>query len=394
MGQLNSGGCPLYQNYLKALRAVANPSLFLDVEAFYKNLNWVIANCGDKKIRIATKSIRSVEILKKISDSHAVFQGYMTYTLEESLWLKSLGLKDILLGYPTTDRASLIKLAEEPSEIILMVDRKEHLDLLQEIAAAKDIVFEVCVDLDMSLDLPGVRFGVYRSQLHDEKQLRKFLTQLKNCPHLKLVGAMGYEAQIAGVSDDTSKLRRVLKQLSLTQLTARRQKMVALIQSEGHRLKIINGGGTGSLKNTNKEKVVTEITIGSAFFAPVLFDHYQDFKLCPALFFSSPIVRHPEKDIFTILGGGYIASGQTGNLKQPQAYLPPGLALLKNEGAGEVQTPLIYRGHLSLKIGDLVILRHAKAGEICERFNQIHIIERDKILQTVTTYRGHGKCFL
>lgn len=383
-----------YQNYAQALSEVHNPSLFLDLEAFYKNLNWVISNSGNKKIRIATKSIRSIEILKKIHHSNQVFQGYMTYTLEESLWLRSQGLKDILIGYPTTDRANLKILAENPSEITLMVDRTEHLELLEEIASAKDAIFEVCVDLDLSLDLPGVRFGVYRSQLHEEKQLRKFLIKLKNCPHLKLVGAMGYEAQIAGIADDKSKIMQTLKKLSVTQLTGRRKRMVQMIQAEGYQLRIVNGGGTGSLKNTNKEEVVSEITIGSAFFAPVLFDHYQDFKLTPALFFSSPIVRHPEKDIFTILGGGHIASGQTAVIKQPRPYLPQGLTLIKNEGAGEVQTPLKYSGHLSLKIGDLIILRHAKAGEICERFNQIHIVEKNKIVETVKTYRGQGQCFL
>jgi D-serine deaminase-like pyridoxal phosphate-dependent protein len=383
-----------YYKFIQALKDVSAPSLFLDLEAFYKNLNWVIYNSGAKKVRIATKSIRSIEILKKIHDSNPVFQGYMTYTLEESLWLRSQGLKDFLIGYPTTDRAALMKLAEDPSGIVLMVDRPEHLDLLQEIASLKKINFEVCVDLDLSMDLPGLRFGVYRSHLHNEKHLTAFLDHLNKCRRVKLVGAMGYEAQIAGVTDDTSKLRQGLKALSIIQLKNRREKMVQMIMADGHTLRLVNGGGTGSLKHTIKEQVVTEVTVGSAFFAPVLFDHYQDFKLTPALFFSSPIVRQPEKDIFTILGGGYIASGSTDDIKQPQAYLPEGLSLLKNEGAGEVQTPLKYSGSLPLKIGDLIILRHAKAGEICERFNQIHLIDGNKIVETVDTYRGQGKCFL
>jgi D-serine deaminase-like pyridoxal phosphate-dependent protein len=383
-----------YQNYIAALKDLSAPSLFLDLEAFYKNLNWAIINSGDKKIRIATKSIRSVEILKKIHASNPVFQGFMTYTLEESLWLKSLGLKDLLMGYPTTDRAALNRLAEDPSEIVLMVDRMEHLNLLEEIASAKNIIFEICVDLDLSMDLPGVRFGVYRSNLHEEKNLTSFLNHLKQCPHLKLVGAMGYEAQIAGVIDDNSKVMQALKKLSLIQLKNRRKKMIELIQKDGHHLRIINGGGTGSLLHTTKEKMVSEVTVGSAFYAPVLFDHYQDFKLTPALFFSSPIVRKPEDGVFTILGGGYIASGATDQIKQPQPYLPNGLSLLKNEGAGEVQTPLKYQGTLPLKVGDLIILRHAKAAEICERFNNIQILDGNKIVQTVSTYRGEGKCFL
>jgi hypothetical protein len=138
----------LYFDYTQALKQVPNPSLFLDVEAFHKNLTWVISNSGDKKIRVATKSIRSVEVLKRIFAANVCFQGLMTYTLEESMWLRSLGFNDILMGYPTTDRLNLEKLAEKPAGIVLMVDRIEHLNLLEEIAKHRNTHFEICVDLD------------------------------------------------------------------------------------------------------------------------------------------------------------------------------------------------------------------------------------------------------
>ena len=384
----------LYANYVQALKAVPAPALFIDLAAIHKNIEWVRKNAGSKKIRIATKSVRSLEILKLIHASSPVFQGFMTYTLEESLWLRSQGLKDILMGYPTTDRVSLEKLAEEPGEIVLMVDRIEHIDLLEEIAKSKSSSFDVCIDMDLSMDLPGVRFGVYRSNLQNVSALEEFLTHLKKCPHIKLIGAMGYEAQIAGVMDEKAPLIKMLKKLSLKQLKTRRDLLVNMMIKAGHKLQIVNGGGTGSLKHTVTEPIVTEVTVGSAFYASVLFDHYEDFKLTPALFFTSPIVRKPAKDIFTILGGGYIASGSTGDIKQPEAYLPTGLSLIKNEGAGEVQTPLKYRGDRDLKIGDIIIFRHAKAGEVCERFNEIYLIEEDKLLRSVKTYRGEGKCFL
>lgn len=383
-----------YYEYKEALKSVPQPSLFLDLNAFYKNLTWVISNSGNKKIRVATKSIRSQEVLKRIFAANTCFQGLMTYTLEESLWLRTQGFDDILMGYPTTDQFSLEELAKKPQGIVLMVDRIEHLDMLEAIAKKHHSKFEICVDLDLSMDLPGVRFGVYRSAIHQEKHLRTFLKHLSKCHHLSLVGAMGYEAQIAGVMDEKSSVMKVLKTLSLTQLKLRRQKMIDIILNEGLTLRIINGGGTGSLKHTTTENCVNEVTIGSAFFAPVLFDHYQDFKLTPALFFTSSVVRQPEKDIFTILGGGLIASGATDEIKQPQPYLPLGLSLLKNEGAGEVQTPLKYTGDIPLKIGDLIILRHAKAGEVCERFNQIHFVDGKKIVDSFPTYRGEGKSFL
>jgi D-serine deaminase-like pyridoxal phosphate-dependent protein len=47
-----------------------------------------------------------------------------------------------------------------------------------------------------------------------------------------------------------------------------------------------------------------------------------------------------------------------------------------------------------LKIGDLVFFRHAKAGELCERFNELILVRANKIEQIVPTYRGENNCFL
>ncbi|MDX6622649.1 MAG: hypothetical protein QOE75_581, partial [Solirubrobacterales bacterium] len=73
---------------------------------------------------------------------------------------------------------------------------------------------------------------------------------------------------------------------------------------------------------------------------------------------------------------------------------PEGLALDKLEGAGEVQTPLRGAAADRMRIGDRAYLRHAKAGELCERFNVLHLVEGDAIVDTVPTYRGEGKNFL
>ena len=56
---------------------------------------------------------------------------------------------------------------------------------------------------------------------------------------------------------------------------------------------IVNGGGTGSLETTAAEDCVTEVTVGSGFYAPALFDHYSAFDLTPAAYFVLPVVRRP-----------------------------------------------------------------------------------------------------
>ena len=382
----------LYIRYKNALSDSPGPQLFLDYEAFESNLKWALDQCGNKKIRLATKSIRSVEILKDVLHHSPVFQGLMTFTLQEALWLREQGFKDILMGYPCTNREDLQKLIANPDEITLMVDLPEHIDLIEALNPPKKI--SICLDLDLSYDLPGIRFGVYRSSLRTLEDVKTIIKKIKSSQHINLVGLMGYEAQIAGIADKSSWVMRILKKISIRNLRKKRDQIFKFIAGQGFNLTLVNGGGTGSFFSTREENCITELTLGSGLYAPTLFDHYVDLKLKPALLFTIPIVRKPTAHTITCLGGGYIASGAIEKAKQPSPYLPEGLELLPFEGAGEVQTPLKNSLGHPLKLGDPIIMRHAKAGEICERFDQIRILKGAKIEKAVNTYRGDGKCFL
>jgi D-serine deaminase-like pyridoxal phosphate-dependent protein len=68
--------------------------------------------------------------------------------------------------------------------------------------------------------------------------------------------------------------------------------------------------------------------------------------------------------------------------------------LIDQEGAGEVQTPVIYTGAEHLHLGDPVFLRHSKAGELCERFKSLLLVQGGKVTGEVLTYRGEGQCFV
>jgi D-serine deaminase-like pyridoxal phosphate-dependent protein len=104
------------------------------------------------------------------------------------------------------------------------------------------------------------------------------------------------------------------------------------------------------------------------------------------------VVRRPSSRVATVLGGGYPASGAAGRDRLPRPVFPAGLRLDRTEGAGEGQTPL--HGAASLRVGDRVWFRHAKAGELCERFATLHLIAGDEVVDAVPTYRGEGRTFL
>jgi D-serine deaminase-like pyridoxal phosphate-dependent protein len=159
-------------------------------------------------------------------------------------------------------------------------------------------------------------------------------------------------------------------------------------------LGFVNGGGTGSLARTAAAGAVTELTAGSGFYAPHLFDNYRSLALEPAAFFSLSVDRRPVGGVATLLGGGYVASGAAGRDRLPEPFLPGGLRFDSDEGAGEVQTPVTGAAAYKLRVGDRVYLRHAKAGELCEHFNSLFLVEGDRVVDEVATYRGDGKAFL
>jgi D-serine deaminase-like pyridoxal phosphate-dependent protein len=59
-----------------------------------------------------------------------------------------------------------------------------------------------------------------------------------------------------------------------------------------------------------------------------------------------------------------------------------------------VQTPLLGPAAAHLRIGDRVWFRHAKAGELCERVDRLHLVRGDVVVDVVPTYRGEGQSFL
>jgi D-serine deaminase-like pyridoxal phosphate-dependent protein len=392
--------------YERIFAEVEAPFAFVDLDAMWANADAMLGSANGKPIRVASKSIRCRTLLEEILRRDQGFRGLMTYTLAETLWLAEQGFEDLLLAYPTTDidalgDLALRSVANPGGAPVVMVDCAAHLDAIEAVLGAGAAPVRVCIDLDAAWWALGgrIKVGPKRSPVHTVEQAVELAREIERRPKIELDGLMAYEGQIAGVGDQPpgrrlrGKMIRFMQRRSAKELAARRGAVVAAL-GEFVELEIVNGGGTGSLELTAAEPAVTELTAGSGFYAPALFDHYSRFSLTPAAGFALPIVRKPEPRVATALGGGYLASGSGDASRLPAPWLPPGLKLDPEEGAGEVQTPLLGAAAESLVVGDRAYLRHAKAGELCERFNVLHLVEGDAIVDVVPTYRGEGKSFL
>ncbi len=390
----------------RATAGLEPPFAVVDLDAFWRNAADMERRAAGKPIRLASKSVRCRALQERVL-ARPGFQGTLAFTLPEALWLAERGFEDIAVAYPTADRGALATLARLPERVAVMVDSVAHLNLIEEAVGKSGEPIRVCIDLDAGLWLLGgrIRVGAKRSPLHTPEQVAALAREIVVRPRLRLVGIMAYESQIAGLGDAPPgrRLRGVtiaaLQRRSASELAPRRAAVVAAVQevlraASAPPLQFVNGGGTGSLQLTAREPAVTDIAAGSGLYGPTLFDAYNSFQPEPAALFALPVVRKPSASLATALGGGYLASGPADAARLPAPFLPAGLALDKQEGAGEVQTPLVGAPARYLRLGSRVWFRHAKAGELCERFERLYLVEGERIVEQLPTYRGEGKCFL
>ncbi|CAL9653524.1 hypothetical protein SUDANB1_06684 [Streptomyces sp. enrichment culture] len=390
--------------YDRATAHLDAPLAIVDLEAFDANAADLARRAGGKPIRVASKSVRCRALLERVLARDG-FAGIMSFTLAESLWLARSGFEDVLLAYPSADRAAYAELAGDPklaAAVTVMVDDVAQLDLIDASRGGGREVVRVCLELDTSLKLLGgrVRVGARRSPLHSPAQVADVARAVARRPGFEVVGIMAYEGHVAGVGDSLagrplrSRAIRLMQAAAKRELAERRAEVVRAVRAVVPDLRFVNGGGTGSVQHTAAEDAVTEIAAGSGLYVPRLFDNYTSFSGRPSALFAMPVVRRPGVGVVTVLGGGYPASGAAGADRSPVPYLPEGLRYDPQEGAGEVQTPLLGSPADDLLIGDKVWFRHAKAGELCERFDRLHLIEGDAVTATVPTYRGEGHTFL
>jgi D-serine deaminase-like pyridoxal phosphate-dependent protein len=394
-----------YGFYRETLRGRDMPLAFVDLDALETNAERIsdAAEAEDKTVRVVSKSVRSVDVLRRILETSDRFEGVMAFRADEAAFLSERGFDDILVAYPVWNGDEIRVACEADAEVTLMVSEAAHVERVGEVSSDAGIEVPLCVDIDMSVEYPVLpRFGVYRSKVRSPDEVLELASVIDGTEGVRLGAVMGYEVQIAGLggrNPANSPLRnafiRRLKESSKETVLERRGDTIDALEAAGYELDFVNGGGTGSLEFTAADPSVTEVAVGSGFYFPHLFDYHEGLDYEPAAGYAVEVTRKPADGIYTCRGGGYIASGPPGVDKTPRPALPQGAELTETEGAGEVQTPVRYDGSEELNRGDPVVLRYSKAGEMCERFDSLLLLRTDEgVVAEVPTYRGEGRCFM
>jgi D-serine deaminase-like pyridoxal phosphate-dependent protein len=402
-----------WARYRRALAGETLPAAFVDLDAFDANVDRLVApaRAAKKRVRVASKSLRCPALIGRVAArGDGVVDGVMTYTASETAYLASDGValagaaaRDLVLAYPTLQRADVTALAEanRGARAAAVVDDVAQLAPLADAARAAGTRVPVVIDVDMSWRPFGrLHVGVRRSPLRGAAEVVALAQQIAAAPSLRFEGIMGYEAQIAGVPDAApfaawqNPLKRALKRGSRPDVAGTRAAVVEALRAAQLPPAIVNGGGTGSADWSSSDGALTEITVGSGFLAGHLFDHYAGLSLAPALFFALQATRRPTAGIVTCHGGGWVASGAAGRDRLPEVVYPAGSRLIPLEGAGEVQTPVELPAGADVALGDPIFFRPAKSGELAEHFDEYLLVRGDRIEARALTYRGLGRRFL
>lgn len=390
-----------FARYSRAIRGEPLPLALIDLDALERNVVAVVSPARErgKTVRLASKSLRSIDLLRRIQalaeKQSGSVRGVMAYCAAEASFLAGEGWDDILIAYPSAleNDARLVAAANAKGAIVRPVcDAGAHLAALSAAATAAGTTIPVVVDVDVAYRAFGAHLGVRRSPLHDVGEVVAFVKRVRATEGLSFGGLLAYEAHIAGLADTLA--TRAMKVFVRGSLISHRRAVADALAREGIVLPLFNGGGTGSIGWTADEGPITEVAAGSGFLTSHLFDRYQDLRLEPAVCFALQVARKPAPGFVTCLGGGFVASGSAGPDRLPRPYLPAGLRLTKMEGAGEVQTPLLVPADVDVPLGSPVFFRHAKTGELSEHFNEYLLVRGERIEGRATTYRGAGKAFL
>ncbi|MCB0830384.1 MAG: alanine racemase, partial [Solirubrobacterales bacterium] len=174
---------------------VEAPFAFVDLDAMWANADSMLERSGEKPVRVATKSLRCRPLIEKTLAYDQRFQGLMTFTLPETLWLAERGMENLLLAYPTTNLEALGELALRSVALqgaspTLMVDCVEHLDIIESVLGSQASPVRLCIELDAALWAFGgrVKAGTLRSPVHSPEAAVALAEEIGRREKLELVG--------------------------------------------------------------------------------------------------------------------------------------------------------------------------------------------------------------
>ena len=391
---------------LRAQRGGASAGI-IDLDRLDNNMAVVRKTLGnDFKLRIVTKSLPSIELLKYLMDKGNT-NRLMLFSepfIGEVLTSLNPDSVDILLGKPIP-ADTFARLTEKKgwTTVNWLVDTKQRLNEYIAIARQKDTLVRLSLEIDV---------GLHRGGFETPAELGEAVEIIKrNGKYVKLTGLMGYDGHVPFVPFYINKDRTIKKAFVKTQNLYTRfvEELKKHYDAQYISTLTFNSGGTRTYFYYPGYKSITpvnDIAMGSGFLCPAQFPELLALGHQPALFLSSPVLKkietsklpHAEKlsplvnfwdpnlkVSYYMLGGGWPGEPVApAGIKKNYFWDENDLGysnLLPN------QAILSSSDENNLNVGDFVF-SHAWEGDGMLVFKQIELYRQPKIVGEWDTYKG------
>ena len=391
---------------LRAQRGGASAGI-IDLDRLDNNMAVVRKTLGnDFKLRIVTKSLPSIELLRYLMDKGNT-NRLMLFSepfIGEVLNNFNPDSVDILLGKPIlADAFGRLTNKKGWTTVNWLVDTKQRLNEYITIAKQKDTLVKLSLEIDV---------GLHRGGFETPAELGEAVEIIKqNSKYVKLTGLMGYDGHVPFVPFYINKDRTIKKAFVKVQnlYTAFVDELKKHFDAPYISTLTFNSGGTHTYFYYPGYKSITpvnDIAMGSGFVCPAQFPELLALGHQPALFLSSPVLKkietsklpHAEKlsplvnfwdpnlkVSYYMLGGGWPGEPVApAGLKKNYFWDENDLGysnLLPN------QAILSSSDENNLHVGDFVF-SHAWEGDGMLAFKQIELYRQPKIVGEWDTYKG------
>jgi D-serine deaminase-like pyridoxal phosphate-dependent protein len=204
-------------------------------------------------IRPHLKTTKSAVLAQKLVAAGAT--GGCCAKLSEAEVLCSLGFDDLLVTCEVVGDvkvARLVELWEKHQKLRVVVDCEAGARGISEGRSKRGVEgsIDVLIDLDVGLHRTGVK-------PEGAVDLARCIASL---PHLKLIGVQGYEGHLQHVHSFEERKRECLESMRILTSTAEE------LRKDGHEIKVVTTGGTGTAEFCASVPGITEVQPGSFLF--------------------------------------------------------------------------------------------------------------------------------
>jgi len=284
------------------------PALVVDLDALEANIALMVQRARDAGIglRPHAKSHKSAYLARLQIAAGA--RGVCCAKLGEAEALADAGVPGLLVTSPVAGELAFARAAELAARVpgfMIVVDHPTAAEGLGAAAAARGVVLDVVIDVDV---------GLGRTGAESPQAAARVAATIAALPSLRLRGIQGYGGQWQHMTG--AQARRAATEAGMARLTD----AIAALRGEGHAVEIVTGGGTGTFAADAALGVMTEVQVGSYLFMDRQYrdalDGDADGAFATSLFVQAQVISANHPDWVTV-DAGLKAMATDGPLPRP-----------------------------------------------------------------------------